>query len=36
LKDHVCWCGQCGKTFQVGRKRKVLPESLELGASDGR
>src|SRR6266404_9140801 len=36
LKDHVCRCGHCGKSFPVGRKRKVLPENLELGATDGR
>src|SRR5712671_6804657 len=36
LKDHVCQCGHCGKSFPVGRKRKVLPENLKLGATDGR
>src|SRR5215813_3590109 len=36
LKDHVCQCGQCGKLFPVGRKRKVLPENLGRGVTDGR
>lgn len=27
LKDHVCQCGLCGKSFPVGRRRKVVPES---------
>src|ERR1700687_872678 len=36
LKDHVCQCGHCGKSVPVGRKRKALPENLELGATDGR
>jgi len=29
LKDHVCQCGQCGKLFPVGRRRKLVPENLE-------
>ncbi len=29
LKDHVCQCGQCGKFFPVGRRRKLVPENLE-------
>jgi len=36
LKDHVCQCGHCGKSFPVGRKRKVLPENLGPGVTDGR
>jgi hypothetical protein len=32
LKDHVCQCGQCGKSFPVGRRRKVVPEDLETMA----
>jgi hypothetical protein len=29
LKDHVCRCGQCGRSFHVGRPRRVIPEKLE-------
>jgi predicted nucleic acid-binding Zn ribbon protein len=29
LKDHVCKCGQCGKSFQVGRRRKIIPGNSE-------
>jgi hypothetical protein len=32
LKDHVCRCGQCGKSFPVGRRRKVVPENNEKHA----
>ena len=30
LKDHVCKCGQCGKPFPVGRKRKSYRKTWSL------